>query len=309
MQRLTTPFGFQSTAAEVAAGVDLSGKRIIITGGAAGIGLETARVLAGAGAEVTLAVRRPEAAQAVADELRNATGNRAIEVRPLDVSDLRSVLSFVEVWSGPLHVLINNAGIMAVPELERTPQGFELQFGTNYLGHFALALGLHRSLAAANGARVVSVSSSGHFFSPVIFDDLGFDFVPYTPIGAYGQSKSATALLSVGITQKWADDGVMSNALNPGAIATGLQKHTGGLKTPVERRKTVEQGAATTTLLAASPLLEGVSGRYFEDCNQAEQVAKRPTDFSGGYAGYALDRDNAARLWEVGKRLIEGANQ
>jgi NAD(P)-dependent dehydrogenase (short-subunit alcohol dehydrogenase family) len=306
MQRLITPFGFQSTVAEVAGGIDLTGKRIIITGGAAGIGLETARALASAGAEITLAVRRPGAAQSVAEELRQATGNRAIEVRPLDLADLRSVHAFVADWDGPLHVLINNAGIMAVPEIGRTPQGFELQFGTNYLGHFALALGLHHFLAAANGARVVSVSSSGHFFSPVMFDDLGFDFVPYTPIGAYGQSKSATALLSVGITQKWAGDGILSNTLNPGAIATGLQKHTGGLKTPVQRRKTPEQGAATSVLLAASPLLDGISGRYFEDCNEAEQVAKRPTDFTGGYAAYALDPGNAARLWDVSRRLIQG---
>ena len=215
MQRVVTPFGFQSTAAEVASGIDLTGKRIIITGGAAGIGLETARVLAGAGAAITLAVRRPAAAQLVAEELRQATGNVAIEVRQLDLSDLRSVHSFVDDWDSPLHVLINNAGIMAVPVLEQTPQGFELQFGTNYLGHFALTLGMHRFLAAADGARVVSVSSSGHFFSPVIFDDLGFDFMPYTPIGAYGQSKSATALLSVGITQNWAEHGILLKHAQP----------------------------------------------------------------------------------------------
>jgi NAD(P)-dependent dehydrogenase (short-subunit alcohol dehydrogenase family) len=239
---LTTPFGFHSTATEVAAGVDLTGKRVIVTGGAAGIGIETVRSLALAGAEITLAVRRPDAARPVAEELRKATGNAALEVRPLDLSDLRSVQSFVDDWTGPLHILVNNAGIMAVPELKKTPQGFELQFGTNYLGHFALTLGLHRALAAVNGARVVSVSSIAHLFSPVIFDDLGFDFVPYTPFGAYGQSKSAAMLLSVGITRKWAEDGILSNSLNPGAIATGLQKHTGGLKTPVERRKTPELG-------------------------------------------------------------------
>lgn len=303
MPRLLTPFGFQSTGAEVAEGLDLHGSRIIITGGAAGIGLETARVLALAGAELVLAVRRPEAAFGACEALRSSTGNRAIEVRRLDLADLRSVQSFVEGWSRPLDVLINNAGIMAVPELERTVQGFEGQFGTNYLGHFALVLGLHRYLAAAKGSRVVSVSSSGHFFSPVIFDDLNFDFVPYAPIGAYGQSKSAAALLSVAITQRWVDDGIRSNALNPGAIPTGLQKHTGGLKTPVERRKTPEQGAATTILLAASPLLNGISGRYFEDCNEAEQVARRPTDFSGGYAAYALDPGNAERLWDISLRL------
>lgn len=304
MPRFITPFGFHSTATEVADGVDLTGKRVVITGGAAGIGLETTRALAVAGAEITLAVRRPEAARSVAEKLRHEIGSPAIDVRPLDLSDLRSVRSFVDDWSGPLHVLINNAGIMAVPDLERTPQGFELQFGTNFVGHFALALWLHRSLAAADGARVVSVSSSGHLFCPVIFDDLDFNFLPYTPIGAYGQSKSATALFSVGITRKWATDGILSNSLNPGAIATGLQKHTGGLRTPVERRKTPEQGAATTVLLAASPLLNGVSARYFEDCNEAEEVAKRPTDFTGGYAAYALDPDSADRLWDVALRLI-----
>jgi NAD(P)-dependent dehydrogenase (short-subunit alcohol dehydrogenase family) len=306
---LTTPFGFHSTATEVAAGVDLTGKRVIVTGGAAGIGIETVRTLALAGAEITLAVRRPDAARPVAEELRQATGNAALEVRPLDLSDLRSVQSFVDDWTGPLHILVNNAGIMAVPELEKTPQGFELQFGTNYLGHFALTLGLHRALAAANGARVVSVSSIAHLFSPVIFDDLGFDFVPYTPFGAYGQSKSAAMLLSVGITRKWAEDGILSNSLNPGAIATGLQKHTGGLKTPVERRKTPEQGAATSVLLAASPLLEGISGRYFEDCNEAELLTKRPADLTGGYAAYALDTENADRLWDVSLQLVRGIGE
>src|SRR6202166_3205005 len=301
---LTTPFGFHSTATEVAAGVDLTGKRVIVTGGAAGIGIETVRTLALAGAEITLAVRRPDAARPVAEELRQATRNAALEVRPLDLSDLRSVQSFVDDWTGPLHILVNNAGIMAVPELEKTPQGFELQFGTNYLGHFALTLGLHRALAAANGARVVSVSSTGHLFSPVVFDDPSFDFITYTPFVAYGQSKTANALLAVGITQRWCGDGIRSNALHPGAIATGLQKHTGGLKTPVEKRKTLAQGASTSVLLAASPLLEGVSGLYFEDCNQAQQVTRRPTDFTGGYAAYAVDPGNAERLWELSLKLI-----
>jgi len=107
-----------------------------------------------------------------------------IDVRSLDLSDLRSVKAFTDAWEGPVHILVNNAGIMAVPELEKTAQGFELQFGTNFLGHFALTTGLHKVLAAANGARVVSVSSSGHLFSPVVFDDLNFDFIPYTPFGA-----------------------------------------------------------------------------------------------------------------------------
>ncbi|MEJ1938893.1 SDR family NAD(P)-dependent oxidoreductase, partial [Nostoc sp. NIES-2111] len=130
--RVRTPFDFHSTAAAVTEGVDLSGKRAIVTGGAAGIGLETSRALAAAGAEVVLAVRRPDAAEAVALQMRNDTRNNRIAVRPLDLSDLRSVAAFAEAWRGPLHMLVNNAGIMAVPELQKTPQGFELQFGTNY---------------------------------------------------------------------------------------------------------------------------------------------------------------------------------
>ena len=304
MSRFTTLFGFHSTAADVVAGVDLGGKRAIVTGAAGGIGIETARALAAAGAAVTLAVRRPRAAEEVAEELRRSTGNSAIDVRHLDLSDLQSVKSFTAAWKGPVHILINNAGIMAVPELEKTPQGFELQFGTNFLGHFALTTGLHQALAAAQGARVVSVSSTGHLFSPVLFDDLSFDFIPYSPLVAYGQSKTANALLAVGITHRWISEGICSNALHPGAIATGLQKHIGGVKTPVDKRKTLEQGASTSVMLAASPLLEGVSGLYFEDCNQAEEVAKRPTNFTGGYAAYAVDRGNAERLWDLSLKLI-----
>ncbi|EUC12403.1 SDR family NAD(P)-dependent oxidoreductase [Paraburkholderia hospita] len=304
MTRITTPFGFHSTASEVIEGVDLSGKRAIVTGGASGIGIETARALAKAGAAVTLAVRRPAVAEAVAAQLRQSTGNAEISIRALDLSDLQSVKSFTDDWQGPLHILVNNAGIMAVPEREFTPQGFEQQFGTNYLGHFALTHWLHTSLARAQDARVVSLSSSGHLFSPVVFDDLNFNFIPYTPFGAYGQSKTANALLSVGITHRWALDGITSNAVNPGAIATGLQKHTGGLKTPTERRKTPEQGAATSILLATSPLLEGVSGRYFEDCAESPVIEKRPTDYSGGVAPYALDQENAERLWKTSIQFI-----
>ncbi len=304
MNTLTTPFGFHSTASDIIKGIDLSGKHAIITGGASGIGIETARALAQAGAAITLAVRRREAAELVGAELRHSTGNRNIEVRDLDLSDLRSVNAFAMGWEGPLDILVNNAGIMAVPELEKTPQGFEQQFGTNFLGHFALTYWLHKALAAAHGARVVSLSSSGHFFSPVNFDDLNFDFIPYTPFGAYGQSKTANALLAVAVTRHWAGEGVVSNAVNPGAISTGLQKHTGGLKTPVERRKTPEQGAATSVLLAASPLVEGIGGIYFEDCNAAPRVAKRPTDFSGGVAPYAIDTENAERLWNVALKLL-----
>ena len=304
MSLIATPFGFHSTAREVISGMDLTGQRAIITGGAAGIGVETARALASAGASVVLAVRRPDAAVPVAEALRESTRNPAISVARLDLSDLRSVNAFVRAWGGPLDILVNNAGIMAVPQREETPQGYELQLGTNFVGHFALTVWLHDALAAAKGARVVSLSSSGHLFSPVVFDDLHFRFIPYTPFGAYGQSKTANALLSVGITRRWRDDEIASNAVNPGAIATGLQRYTGGLKTPVERRKTPEQGAATSVLLAASPLVSGVTGRYFEDCKEAPQIKERPTDFSGGVAPYALNDENAERLWDVALKLV-----
>lgn len=248
-----TPFGFASTADQVIEGVDLTGKRAIVTGGASGIGIETARALARAGAEVVLAVRRLTLGEEVAKDIRDSTGNPEVRVEKLDLSDLRSVKALVSTWKGPLHILINNAGVMAIPTLERTPEGWEMQFATNFLGHFALTQGLYGAMVAAGGARVVSVSSSGNLIAPVLFDDLHFDFIPYDPFVAYGQSKSACALLAVEATRRWSDQGIFANALNPGAIATNLQKHTGGLKTPPERRKTLAQGAATSVLLAAHP--------------------------------------------------------
>lgn len=305
MRTISTPFGFHSTASEVIQGIDLSGKHALVTGGAAGIGVETVKALASAGAAVTVAVRRPEAAEAPIEQIRSETGNRDLFVQSLDLADLASVHRFVAAWAGPLHLLINNAGIMALPEIERTPQGWELQFATNFLGHFALTVGLHEALASAGSARVVTVSSSAHLMAPVFFDDPHFDFIPYVPFVAYGQSKTATVLLAVEITRRWSQEGIFANALNPGAIATGLQKHTGGLKTPRERQKTPPQGAATSVLLATSPLLEGIGGRYFEDCNEAAVVAKRPADYLG-VAPYALDAGNAERLWTMAESLVAG---
>lgn len=297
--------GFHSTAGEVLEGIDLTGKRAIVTGGASGIGVAISQALATAGAAVTLAVIPSFDGEPVAAEMRKSTGNPNIEVRNVDLSDMRSVKAFVEDWDGPLDILVNNAGIMAIPQLERTRQGFELQFGTNFLSHFALAVGLRRALFAANGARVVSVSSTGHHFSPVIFDDLNFDFVPYDPIVAYGQSKSACALLAVAITRNWGEYGVLSNTMHPGAVPSGLQKHRGGTTTPLQLRKTPEQGAATSCLLAASPLVEGIGGRYFENSNEAQPAVVRTNDFStGGYAPYALNPDNADRLWKLAHGLI-----
>jgi NAD(P)-dependent dehydrogenase (short-subunit alcohol dehydrogenase family) len=201
-----------------------------------------------------------------------------------------------------LHILVNNAGVMALPQLTRTPDGYEMQFATNHLGHFALATGLHPWLAAASGARVVSVASIGHLFSPVVFDDLHYRFRPYDQWTSYGQSKSANVLFAVGAAHRSADDGITVNAVMPGNVAsTALARHVGsddlanfGAATELglPPAKTVEQGAATSVLLAASPDVRGVTGRYFEDCAQAHVIDER-VGHTGGVAAYVLDTGNA----------------
>ena len=295
-------FGFESTALEVVEGIDLTGKRAIVTGGASGIGVETVRALASAGAEVTIAARDVAAAERV------ATDTGAIGVSYLDLSNLESVDAFARGWDGPLHILVNNAGVMAIQELTLNGDGLEMQFATNHVGHFALATGLHEALAA-EGARIVSVSSSGHLRSPVIFDDLNFAFRDYEPFLAYGQSKTANVLFSVAATARWARDGITSNALMPGGIATALQRHMdpGYIDRAREsgfRLKSTEQGAATSVLLATSPELEGIGGRYYEDCAEAPVVERRGEVGTGGVAPYALDADNADRLWALSERLL-----
>jgi NAD(P)-dependent dehydrogenase (short-subunit alcohol dehydrogenase family) len=306
--RVTTPFGRESTAAEVIAGVDLTGKTAVVTGASSGIGIETARALASAGASVTLAVRNASFGERVAESLRDSTGNSRVGVGQIDLSDLSSVAAFVRAWSGPLDILVNNAGVMAVPELTMSPNGHELQFASNHLGHFALAVGLHSALASAGNARVVSVSSAGHLRSPVIFDDIDYAFRDYDPFGAYGQSKTANVLFAVEASRRWADDGITANAVMPGAIFTRLGRYVDAkaASAAMQRQhsvKSVEQGAATSVLLAASPLLDGIGGRYFEDCNEAPVVARRGAPGSGGVAAYALDPANAARLWDVSLRM------
>lgn len=303
--RIVTPFGAEATAADVLRGVDLHGRRAIVTGGASGIGLETARALCAAGSEVVLAVRDLEAGRRAAADIAAALPDAAIRAVQLDLADLASVKAFARAWVGALHALVNNAGIMATPEW-RTPAGWEMQFATNHLGHFALAVGLRHALAAAAGARIVSVSSGGHLLSPVVFDDIHFDSRPYDPWLAYGQSKTANALFAVGATRAWQDDGIVANALMPGAIRSNLQRHLDAAELArMEARmagsrdfawKTAAQGAATSALLAASPLLEGVGARYFEDCNEA--LPNIPGS-RRGVAPHALDEEAAARLWRL----------
>ena len=199
----------------------MSGKRAIVTGGSSGVGVATARALAAAGADVTLAVRNLEAGKRTAVDIAASTGNDRIGVSQLDLADRASVARFVGDWTGPLHILVNNAGGI-LPTLERTAEGFEKQFAANHIGHFVLAVGLHDALAAAGEARIVSVTSAGHLYSPVVFDDLHFDYRPYDSLLAYGQSKTANALFAVGATSGWAKDGITANAAMPGAVATNF---------------------------------------------------------------------------------------
>jgi NAD(P)-dependent dehydrogenase (short-subunit alcohol dehydrogenase family) len=229
----------------------------------------------------------------------------------VDLANPASVASFVAAWDGPLDVLVNNAGVMACPQT-RTPQGWELQFSTNHLGHFALATGMHRALAAAGGARIVSVSSRAHLRSPVIFDDIHFLKRAYEPWDAYAQSKTANVLFAVEATRRWEGDGITANALQPGTVRSNLQRYI--TDDDLERTrghieddsgsfhwKTPEQGAATAVLLATSPLLEGIGGRYFEDCNEA---GPSQPGTGRGVAPYALDPDAAARLWEISLQTL-----
>ncbi|GAB3941887.1 SDR family NAD(P)-dependent oxidoreductase [Kribbella albertanoniae] len=307
MSRITTPFGYTSTAAEVLAGVDLSGRRAVVTGGASGIGVETVRALAGAGAEVTLTARDQVVGERVAAGIIDSTGNNHVYVAPLELADRASVRAFAANWTGPLHILINNAGVMAEP-LNRTTEGWEHQFATNHLGHFGLALGLYDALAAAGGARIVSVSSSAHLFSDIQFDDIHFENRPYDEWSAYGQSKTANVLFAVEAAKRWASAGITANALMPGGIRTALQRHVEGNLTPELQKtfdsfawKTTEQGAATSVLLAGSPLVDGVTGLYFEDNNEA--LPNVPGE-NTGVAPYALDPESATRLWDLSERLV-----
>jgi NAD(P)-dependent dehydrogenase (short-subunit alcohol dehydrogenase family) len=317
--RITTPFNKGTTAAEVVAGLDLAGRRVVVTGASSGIGIETARALASAGAEVTLAVRDIEAGERAAAAVGRDSASRAVSVAPLELTDRGSVAAFIEAWQGPLHVLVGNAGVSGMPE-KRTPDGWECNFATNYLGHFALARGLHDALAAAGNARVVALSSCSHALSPgeIRFDDIHFEHRAYTASSAYAQSKTANVLFAVEATRRWAADGIMVNAVHPGGVRTNLHRHMADETLSDAGRKamrdwpwrTVEQGAANSVLAAASPLLEGVGGRYFENCNEAlpRDGGDAGTDVdNAGVAPYAIDPGIATRLWDVSTAMLRAA--
>ncbi|MFG3172592.1 oxidoreductase [Streptomyces sp. NPDC048200] len=321
-QPLHSGFGPASTAEEVAEGVDLTGRVAIVTGGYSGIGLETVRVLRAAGAEVVVPARDTARAAAALEEIDG------VEVAAMDLIDPVSVDAFADGFlaSGrPLHLLVASAGIMATP-LTRDARGYEAQFATNHLGHFQLVSRLRPALRAAGGARVVVVSSRGHRFSPVDLDDPNFEHTPYEPFVAYGRSKSANALFAVELDRRGRADGVRAFAVHPGTIVdTGLAKHlsedalraAGAVEedgTPVRdsarQLKTVPQGAATTVWCATSPALEGLGGVYCENCDISPLVPEedreawlRDEKAPAGVLAYAVDPEQAARLWELSERL------
>ncbi len=292
---ITTRFGALSTAEDVVAGFDLTGVRAVVTGASSGLGRETARVLAGAGAAVTLAVR-------------NASGPAR-----LDLADPESVRRFVDAWDGPLHLLVNNAGVVT-SGLERTGAGWERQFATNHLGHFALALGLHEALvqgaAEQDGARVVVLSSTAHMRAPVDFADPHFRHRPYDPQIAYAQSKTANSLFSVEASRRWAADGIVANTVNPGGVATGLQRNFSAAQKEslaaaeaagVFQYKTVAQGAATTLVAAVAPEFAHTGGHYLDDGREAYLVPDDAAlaDHPHGVKHWALDPAAAERLWDL----------
>ncbi|OWA13314.1 oxidoreductase [Streptomyces sp. CS113] len=315
---ISTPFTSSSTADDVVAGLDLTGVRAIVTGASSGLGAETARALAAAGADVTLAVRNTAAGDAVAETIGTSTGRVRPRVVRLDLADRDTVARFVDAWSGPLHLLINNAGVVT-GGLERTPEGWELHFATNHLGHFALAVGLHHALARGaadrDGARIVSVSSTAHMRSGVDFDDLHFVRRPFHPQLAYAQSKTANSLFAVEATRLWASDGIVANAVNPGGVATGLQRNfTPEQKASLDAAeaagvftyKTVEQGSATTVVAAVAPEFARSGGHYLDDGQEActvpddADLARHPH----GVKEWALDPATAERLWTVSAELL-----
>lgn len=309
--------GPETTADEAIAGIDLPGVRALVTGGTSGIGAETGRVLAAAGADVTLTGRNLETGRAVVARIADRHPGAQVEVVGLELSDPESVREFAAHWRGSLHLLINNAGVMALPERTVNVDGHELQFATNHLGHFVLTVGLHAALAqgareeaaaALGGARIVALSSRGHLRTDIAFDDIDFERRAYDPLIAYGQSKTANVLLAVEAGRRWAADGITANAVHPGLVLeTDVLRHMppqtrSELRASGAHVKTVAQGAATGVMVATAPELRGVTGRYFEDCQPARLIAEGTPDLAGhahGVAWYALDPDRAQRLWAI----------
>lgn len=324
-QPIGSGFTAAATATDVLAGIDLTGRNAIVTAGHVGLGLETTRALADAGANVVVASRNPAAAAAA------LTGIDRVHVEALDLIDPASVERFAARYrdSGrPLHMLVNNAGIMG-GDLVRDARGYEAQFATNHLGHFQLTNALLPALRAAGGARVVEVSSYGHHLSDIRWDDPHFE-TEYDGMTAYGQSKTANVLFAVELDRRWSGDGIHGYSLHPGGIVTtnlgpsfslddwramGLvDDNDQPIIDPEQDMKTPQQGAATQVFAATSPLLADIGGVYLANSDVAplEADAVPITIDMGagtlrttpGVTGYAVDPESAERLWEVSEKLL-----
>jgi NAD(P)-dependent dehydrogenase (short-subunit alcohol dehydrogenase family) len=313
-QPIGSGYGERTTAREVAAAADLTGTQVVITGGYAGLGLETTRVLAERGAVILAGARD------VAKARENLAGIPGVTVHPLDLADHASIDRFasdVLATTRAIDLLINNAGIMATP-LTRDARGYELQFATNHLGHFQLTNRLLPALER-RGARVVSLTSAGHRFSAVDFDDPNFLSRPYDKWKAYGQSKSANSLFAVELDARMKERGIRAFAVHPGRIlSTELVRHisiadliAAGIRRPdgsldQSSTKTVQEGAATTVWCALSPQLDHLGGVYCADCDISAIVPDDSTSLTG-VRRWAIDTAAAERLWELSERLLAAA--
>jgi len=313
-QSIGSGFNAKSTSKDVIKHIDLTGKTVIITGGNTGIGLETSKTLAAAGATVIVPARDTDKAK------RNLEGIANVEIEPMDLIDPASIDKFAETFiaSGrPLHTLINNAGIMWVP-FRKDNRGIESQLATNYLAHFQLTAKLWPALEKAGGARVVNVSSQGHQFAPFDFEDPNFLHRDYETLQAYGQSKTATNLFAMELDERGKDQNVRSYSLHPGSIGgtelgreaplellqkMGFLDEDGNMLPEVAASlKTIPQGAATTIWCATSPLLNDFGGVYCEDCDVAEVASDQ--NISYGVKAYSVDSNNAKRLWTLSEKMI-----
>ena len=303
-------FDETSTAAQVARAADLRGRRAVLTGASSGIGVETARALAAAGAELVLGVRDPARGEAVARRIAAESGVRP-RVLALELRELASVAAFGDAIEGPVDLLIANAGVSKTPD-SHLPSGLDVRFATNHLGHFLLAWRLRQQLAQ-RGARLVVVSSAAHKGLPVQLDDLQWRRREHS-LAAYGESKSANILFAQEATRRWGSSGIFANAVLPGSALTGLQRfHGEELKrrigflredgTPNPVLKSVEQAAATTLWAATTPELEGRGGLVLEDCAEAEVVGPDTHPWSG-FDPSVADPETARRLWEISLELV-----
>lgn len=313
-------FSFDSTTDEVLDGLDLTGRRIVITGAASGLGEESTRALAAHGASVLMLARDRTKADEAAARVREAVPDARIEVDLVDLADLASIRSFAERFLGSgrtIDVLMNNAGVMACP-FGRTADGFETQFGTNHLGHFELTRLLEPALLAGDSPRVICLSSAAHGIADVDLDDPNFERTDYDPWVAYGRSKSANALHALALSRRLADQGVLAFSVHPGGIVTNLGRHLDDelIQQMIERAKqrsaaagesggmqlkTVEQGAATQVWAATSPDLVDHNGAYLADCGVGVAGANVGRN---GFEPYITDEVRAQLLWELSERLL-----